>query len=74
MFWAFLVFSLREVPSDGFTDSKNNSRANDVTRDKAAELDVDLAALAKGISKLRNDCDPVLSSKLIQSLYQVGTL
>lgn len=60
-------FILRQVPKDGFKRSAAN-RATEATKEMAEQLGVDLSTLAKGVSKIRSDEDPILSAKLVESL------
>jgi hypothetical protein len=62
-------FILRQVPKDGFKRSAAN-RATEATKEMAEQLGVDLSTLARGVSKIRSDEDPILSSKLVQSLIE----
>lgn len=69
--------SLREIPAkDAEPKEDQKSNGNIATREKAEELGVDLTTLAKGVSKIRADADPVLSavSQLINvsQLFQVS--
>ena len=50
---------------------KGENGAIRVTEEKAKELGVDVKTLARGVSKLRPDSDPVCTPSLVSSLIQV---
>lgn len=60
-------FVLRSVPQEGFTKSAAN-KATEATKEMAEQLGVDLTTLARGVSKIRSDEDPILSAKLVEGL------
>lgn len=67
-------FVFREIPcaeEEAEEDLKGENGALKVTEEKAKELGVNVKTLAKGVSKLRPDSDPVCTPSLISSLIQV---
>jgi hypothetical protein len=70
-------FIFREIPCEEEKEEeahKGENGAIKVTKEKARELGVDVRTLAKGVSKLRPDSDPVCTPSLVSSLIQVRRL
>lgn len=61
-------FVFREVPE---VDEEEQSSEVGVSTERAETLGVGVPRLAKGVSKLRPDLDPVLSPALVSKLLQV---